>query len=58
VPRPAEPRVELDSGVTGAPVAVVNQNQGAQNLASLPLGQRYNILPSSLEKSEFLDRVV
>jgi hypothetical protein len=57
-PRPAEPKVELPSGVTGAPVAVVNQNQGAQNLASLPLGQRYNILPSSLEKSEFLDRVV
>jgi hypothetical protein len=58
VPRTAAPRVELDSGITGAPVAVINQNQGAQNLASLPLGQRYNILPSSLEKSEFLDRIV
>jgi hypothetical protein len=57
-PRPAAPRVELPSGVTGAPVAVIPQNQGTQNLASLPLGQRYNILPSSLEKSEFLDRVV
>jgi hypothetical protein len=57
-PRTAAPRVELDSGITGAPVAVINQNQGAQNLASLPLGQRYNILPSSLEKSEFLDRIV
>jgi hypothetical protein len=44
-PRPAEPKVELPSGVTGAsinPQAVAAPV--TQNLASLPLGERYNIL--------------
>jgi len=44
-PRPAEPRVELPSGVTGAsinPQAVAAPV--TQNLANLPLGERYNIL--------------
>jgi hypothetical protein len=44
-PRPAAPRVELPSGVTGAsvnPQAVAAPV--TQNLANLPLGERYNIL--------------
>jgi hypothetical protein len=44
-PRPAAPKVELPSGVTGAsinPQAVAAPV--TQNLASLPLGERYNIL--------------
>jgi hypothetical protein len=44
-PRPAEPKVELPSGVTGAsinPQAVAAPV--TQNLANLPLGERYNIL--------------
>jgi hypothetical protein len=44
-PRTAEPKVELPSGVTGAsinPQAVAAPV--TQNLASLPLGERYNIL--------------
>ena len=44
-PRTVAPRVELPSGVTG--VSVNPQAVAApvtQNLASLPLGERYNIL--------------
>ncbi len=56
---PAEPRVQLDSQITGAPVsAQVLTSPQAQQFAGINLGQRYNLLPSSFEKEQFLDSVI
>ena len=62
-PISAAPRVELPSQITGAPVNAQiltssQQGQPGQQFATASLGQRYNLLPTSAERSEFLDRVV
>jgi len=58
-----QPRTELNSQITGAPVSAQvltssQQGQPGQQFATANLGQRYNLLPTSAERSEFLDRVV
>jgi hypothetical protein len=54
-----QPRTELPSQITGTPVsAQVLTSPQVQQVASTNLGQRYNLLPTSAEKSDFLDRIV
>ena len=58
-----QPRAELNSQITGAPVSAQvltssQQGQPGQQFATASLGQRYNLLPTSAERSEFLDKVV
>jgi hypothetical protein len=54
-----QPRTELPSQITGTPVnAQILTSPQVQQVASTNLGQRYNLLPTSAEKSEFLDRIV
>ena len=54
-----QPRTELPSQITGTPVnAQVLTSPQVQQFASTNLGQRYNLLPTSAERSEFLDKVV
>ena len=62
-PISAAPRVELNSQITGAPVSAQvltssQQGQPGQQFAAASLGQRYNLLPTSAERLEFLDRIV
>lgn len=55
----AEPRVELPSQITGTPVnAQILTSPQVQQFAGGSLGQQYNLLPSSADKLNFLNRIV
>jgi hypothetical protein len=54
-----QPRTELPSQITGTTVnAQILTSPQVQQFASTNLGQRYNLLPTSAEKLEFLNRIV
>ena len=57
--RPSEPRVQLPTNISTQPNTqpVVN-TQPQQQVAAVNLGQQYNLLPTSAEKLDFLNRVV
>jgi len=57
---PAEPRVELPTNISGTSVnpQVIASSQPGQQFASGSLGQQYNLLPSSADKLNFLNRIV
>jgi hypothetical protein len=57
--RPFEPKAQLQPNITGAPVsAQVLTSPQVQQFAGGNLGQQYNLLPTSIEKLEFLNRTV
>lgn len=57
--RPTEPRVELPTNIASRPVEqTVVATQPQQQFIAGNLGQQYNLLPTSAEKLEFLNRVV
>jgi hypothetical protein len=57
--RPSEPRVQLPTNISTQPNTqpVVN-TQPQQQVAAVNLGQQYNLLPTSAEKLDFLNRIV